>query len=91
MEDFIDLGILFLIMHLLGMLINHFRAVRAMNETLKQNRLLRERGDDSSYVHSPNDGNTSSDLQKNVNHSYHMLEHILYFGTYMNIITMIVN
>ncbi|KAJ1424612.1 Serine-threonine/tyrosine-protein kinase, catalytic domain [Sesbania bispinosa] len=30
------------------------RAVRAMNETLKQNRLLRERGDDNSLPHSPN-------------------------------------
>lgn len=39
------------------------RAVRAMNETLKQNRLLREQGDDGSFSPS-NDRN--ADLQKNV-------------------------
>ncbi|CAL0303843.1 unnamed protein product [Lupinus luteus] len=37
------------------------RAVRAMNETMKQNRLLRERGDESSLSHSPN-----ADIPKNV-------------------------
>ncbi|KAI4333845.1 hypothetical protein L6164_018604 [Bauhinia variegata] len=41
------------------------RAVRAMNETLKQNRLLREHGDDNSFSHSPNDRNSGRDLQKN--------------------------
>ncbi|XVE86335.1 hypothetical protein DITRI_Ditri18aG0027300 [Diplodiscus trichospermus] len=39
------------------------RAVRAMNETLKQNRLLQERVSSS---HSSTDRNESSDLQKNV-------------------------
>lgn len=37
---------------------NYIRAVRAMNETLKQNRLLREQGDD--------DRNIGSGLQKHV-------------------------
>ncbi|XP_029130877.1 probable serine/threonine-protein kinase SIS8 isoform X4 [Cajanus cajan] len=41
------------------------RAVRAMNETLKQNRLLRERGDDNSFSHSPNNS-SDANLQKNV-------------------------
>ncbi|XP_019423491.1 PREDICTED: serine/threonine-protein kinase EDR1-like isoform X4 [Lupinus angustifolius] len=40
------------------------RAVRAMNETLKQNRLLR--GDNSSYSHSPNSGTSDANLQKNL-------------------------
>ncbi|KAK3183983.1 hypothetical protein Dsin_031269 [Dipteronia sinensis] len=40
------------------------RAVRAMNETLKQNRLLRERGEDGSF--SSNDRDNTSDLQKDV-------------------------
>ncbi|XP_004303186.1 PREDICTED: serine/threonine-protein kinase EDR1 isoform X1 [Fragaria vesca subsp. vesca] len=38
------------------------RAVRAMNETLKQNRLLREQGDEGSFCHSSNDRNN---LQNN--------------------------
>ncbi|CAL5403807.1 unnamed protein product [Camellia sinensis] len=42
------------------------RAVRAMNETLKQNRLLGEQGDDRSFLYSSNDGNIGSDHQKNV-------------------------
>ncbi|XP_024638131.1 serine/threonine-protein kinase EDR1 isoform X2 [Medicago truncatula] len=42
------------------------RAVRAMNEKLKQNRLLREQGDDSSLPHSPNDRTSSAELQKNL-------------------------
>ncbi|XP_057450867.1 serine/threonine-protein kinase EDR1-like isoform X2 [Lotus japonicus] len=42
------------------------RAVRAMNEKLKQNRLLREQGDDSPLSHSPNDRTSTADLQKNV-------------------------
>ena len=37
-----------------------------MNEKLKQNRLLRERGEDSSVSHSPNDRTSSADLQRNV-------------------------
>ncbi|KAF7833918.1 serine/threonine-protein kinase EDR1-like isoform X1 [Senna tora] len=41
------------------------RAVRAMNETLKQNRLLR-RGEDSSFSNSPNDTNSIGDFQNNV-------------------------
>ncbi|XP_022149639.1 serine/threonine-protein kinase EDR1-like isoform X2 [Momordica charantia] len=41
------------------------RAVRAMNETLKQNRLLREQGDDRSFSHSSNERNSSSDVQRN--------------------------
>lgn len=45
---------------------NLCRAVRAMNEKLKQNRLLREQGDDSSLSHSPNERISSADLQKNV-------------------------
>ncbi|KAG4386044.1 hypothetical protein AAZX31_12G199600 [Glycine max] len=41
------------------------RAVRAMNETLKQNRLLRERGDDNSFPNSPNNSSSDANLQKN--------------------------
>ncbi|KAJ4729658.1 putative Protein kinase [Melia azedarach] len=48
------------------------RAVRAMNETLKQNRLLREREEDRSFAHSSNDN--TSDLQKNVS-NFHMGAH----------------
>ena len=47
-------------------LMNHCRAVRAMSETLKQNRLLREQGDDGSFPYSSNDRNIGSDHQKNV-------------------------
>ncbi|XP_068499977.1 probable serine/threonine-protein kinase SIS8 isoform X3 [Phaseolus vulgaris] len=43
------------------------RAVRAMNETLKQNRLLRERGDDNS----PNNNSSDANLQKNVSNFHH--------------------
>lgn len=49
---------------------NYHRAVRAMNETLKQNRLLRERGEDGSFTHPSDDRNSSSDLQKNVCFNY---------------------
>ncbi|CAJ2645771.1 unnamed protein product [Trifolium pratense] len=42
------------------------RAVRAMNEKLKQNRLLKEQGDDSSLSHSPSDRISSAELQKNL-------------------------
>ncbi|KAE8689244.1 Mitogen activated protein kinase kinase isoform 2 [Hibiscus syriacus] len=42
------------------------RAVRAMNETLKQNRLLQEHREDRSFSHSSTDRNDSPDLQKNV-------------------------
>ncbi|OVA01396.1 Protein kinase domain [Macleaya cordata] len=42
------------------------RAVRAMNETLKQNRLLKQQGHDGSVANSPNDKNDSPDLRKNV-------------------------
>ncbi|KAK9285229.1 hypothetical protein L1049_024417 [Liquidambar formosana] len=42
------------------------RAVRAMNETLKQNRLLKEQCDDRSFAYSSNDRNSGSDLPKNV-------------------------
>ncbi|XP_065851195.1 serine/threonine-protein kinase EDR1-like isoform X2 [Euphorbia lathyris] len=42
------------------------RAVRAMNESLKQNRLLREQGDERLFVNSLNDKVNSSDIQKNV-------------------------
>ena len=50
----------------LGLCLNCFRAVRAMNETLKQNCLLQERGEDRSFAHSSTDMNESPDLQKNV-------------------------
>ncbi|KAH1127906.1 hypothetical protein AAZX31_06G259100 [Glycine max] len=50
------------------------RAVRAMNETLKQNRLLREQGGDSSLSHSPIDRTSSADLQKNVS-NFHLDNH----------------
>ncbi|KAL9322380.1 hypothetical protein ACSQ67_010433 [Phaseolus vulgaris] len=43
------------------------KAVRAMNETLKQNRLLRERGDDNS----PNNNSSDANLQKNVSNFHH--------------------
>ncbi|KAF4354323.1 hypothetical protein F8388_022985 [Cannabis sativa] len=39
-----------------------FRAVRAMNDTLKQNRILRERGEDGSFSH-PSDDRNISNLQ----------------------------
>ncbi|XP_058219500.1 serine/threonine-protein kinase EDR1-like isoform X1 [Rhododendron vialii] len=42
------------------------RAVRAMNEAMKQNRLLKEQGDDRSFSYSSNDRNISSDHQENV-------------------------
>ncbi|GAU15587.1 hypothetical protein TSUD_108460 [Trifolium subterraneum] len=42
------------------------RAVRAMNETLKQNRLIRECGDANSFSNSPNNRSSDADLQKNV-------------------------
>ncbi|XP_064964427.1 serine/threonine-protein kinase EDR1 isoform X7 [Musa acuminata AAA Group] len=41
------------------------RAVRAMNETLKQNRLLRDRGDESSCLFSTKDKNQLNDLPNN--------------------------
>ena len=47
-------------------LMNHCRAVRAMSETLKQSRVLREQGDDGSFPYSSNDRNIDSDHQKNV-------------------------
>lgn len=42
------------------------RAVRAMNETLKQNRLLRDRGDESSCLFSTKDKNQLNDPPNNV-------------------------
>ncbi|XP_077252216.1 mitogen activated protein kinase kinase kinase-like protein isoform X8 [Tasmannia lanceolata] len=42
------------------------RAVRAMNETLKQSRLLKEQGDDGSGSYSTIDTNNYTDLPKNV-------------------------
>ncbi|GKV17157.1 hypothetical protein SLEP1_g27693 [Rubroshorea leprosula] len=42
------------------------RAVRAMNEALKQNRLLRERNDDKSFAHPSNDRNEHLSLQQTV-------------------------
>ncbi|WJX44652.1 mitogen-activated protein kinase kinase kinase [Trifolium repens] len=42
------------------------RAVRAMNEKLKQNRLLKEQGDGSSLSQSPSDRISSAELQKNL-------------------------
>ncbi|KAK7342440.1 hypothetical protein VNO80_25392 [Phaseolus coccineus] len=51
------------------------RAVRAMNETLKQNRLLREQGGvDSSLFHLSNDRAGSMDLQKKKS-SFHLDGH----------------
>ncbi|KAG4386041.1 hypothetical protein AAZX31_12G199600 [Glycine max] len=50
------------------------RAVRAMNETLKQNRLLRERGDDNSFPNSPNNSSSDANLQKNVS-NFHLDGH----------------
>ncbi|XP_052206966.1 serine/threonine-protein kinase EDR1-like isoform X2 [Diospyros lotus] len=47
------------------------RAVRAMNETLKQNRLSREQGDDRSFSYSSKDRNTGPDHQKNVSDFEH--------------------
>ncbi|KAL5132322.1 putative serine/threonine-protein kinase SIS8 [Glycine soja] len=52
----------------------HCRAVRAMNETLKQNRLLRERGDDNSFPNSPNNSSSDANLQKNVS-NFHLDGH----------------
>lgn len=45
-----------------------YRAVRAMNETLKQNRLLREQGDDD-----------RSGLQKNVRFFIAVTENVFYW------------
>ncbi|KAI8551411.1 hypothetical protein RHMOL_Rhmol06G0183800 [Rhododendron molle] len=42
------------------------RAVRAMNEAMKQNRLLKEQGDDRSFSYSSNDRNIGSDHQEMV-------------------------
>ncbi|XP_057506926.1 probable serine/threonine-protein kinase SIS8 isoform X3 [Actinidia eriantha] len=42
------------------------RAVRAMSETLKQSRVLREQGDDGSFPYSSNDRNIDSHHPKNV-------------------------
>ncbi|XP_038682937.1 serine/threonine-protein kinase EDR1-like isoform X2 [Tripterygium wilfordii] len=50
------------------------RAVRAMNETMKQNFLLREQGENSSFNQSSNDGNSSSDLHKSVS-NFHLDDH----------------
>ncbi|KAG5140185.1 hypothetical protein JHK84_033953 [Glycine max] len=50
------------------------RAVRAMNKTLKQKRLPREQGGDSSLSHSPIDRTSSLDLQKNVS-NFHLDGH----------------
>ncbi|XP_058780072.1 serine/threonine-protein kinase EDR1-like isoform X1 [Vicia villosa] len=47
------------------------RAVRAMNETLKQNRLMRERVDDNSLSHSPNNIVSDANLQKKVSNFHH--------------------
>jgi len=47
-------------------LIDYFRAVRAMNETLKQNRLLSEHGNDRLFTNNLDDKDNGSDLQKNV-------------------------
>ena len=41
-----------------------------MSETLKQNRLLRERGDDGSFAHPSDDGKICLDLQSNVSFCY---------------------
>lgn len=48
------------------------RAVRAMNETLKQNRLLQERGEDRPFTRSSNDN--TSDLPKNAS-NFHLGTH----------------
>ncbi|XP_039053416.1 serine/threonine-protein kinase EDR1-like isoform X1 [Hibiscus syriacus] len=50
------------------------RAVRAMNETLKQNRLLQERREDSPLSHSSADTNECPDLHKNVS-NFHLDGH----------------
>ncbi|MED6161263.1 hypothetical protein PIB30_059088 [Stylosanthes scabra] len=50
------------------------RAVRAMNETLKQNRLMRERGDDNSFSHSRNNQSNEANLQRNVS-NFHLDGH----------------
>ncbi|KAJ7981582.1 putative Protein kinase [Quillaja saponaria] len=55
------------------------RAVRAMNETMKQNR-LRERGDDISFSHSPNEGHSGLALPKNVS-NFHLARHDETSGT----------
>ncbi|KAF5179830.1 Mitogen-activated protein kinase kinase kinase [Thalictrum thalictroides] len=47
------------------------RAVRAMNETLKQNRLLKEQGDDGSISYSGNDQSDSPGPCKNVSNFCH--------------------
>ncbi|KEH39300.1 serine/threonine-protein kinase EDR1 isoform X3 [Medicago truncatula] len=50
------------------------RAVRAMNETLKQNRLIRERGDDNSFSHYPSNRSSDADLHKNAS-NFHLDGH----------------
>ncbi|KAL5797393.1 hypothetical protein ACOSQ2_002213 [Xanthoceras sorbifolium] len=50
------------------------RAVRAMNETLKQNRLLQGREEDRPFTHSSNDRGNTSDLQKDVS-NFHLSGH----------------
>lgn len=56
----------FLCVKIIQDIMNYFRAVRAMNESLKQNRILRQRGDDGSFANSPDDKDNGPDLQKNV-------------------------
>lgn len=56
----------FLCVKIIQDIMNYFRAVRAMNESLKQNRILRERGDDRSFANSLDDKDNGPDLQKNV-------------------------
>ena len=52
----------------LFLLMDQSRAVRAMNETLKQNRLLREQEDNR-----PDDKNIGADHQKNVHSFTHVI------------------
>jgi len=60
-------------------IINNFRAVRAMNETLKQNRLLMEQGDDRLFTNNLGDKDNGTDLQKNVSIFLVKWIHILMF------------
>lgn len=59
----------FLCVKIIQDIMNYFRAVRAMNESLKQNRVLREQGDDRSFANSLDDKDNGPDLQENVCYS----------------------
>jgi hypothetical protein len=55
-----------------------------MNETLKQNRLMRERGDVNSFSNSPNNRSSDADLQKNVCFLYFAKNGVCFYETFFS-------